>query len=74
MVACCNNLYLFSLLKGHHFSLDNIHRHNSGAYYHKEMETSSEVFNTGVENFKKCILVWEELVVGDKVLLHTRSN
>jgi hypothetical protein len=62
------------MLKGHHFSLDNIHCHNSGTYYHKEVESSIEVFNTCVENFKKCVLVWEELVVGDKVLPHTRSN
>jgi hypothetical protein len=73
MVACCNNFYLFPVLKGYHFTLDNIHCPNSGAYYHKEVESSSEVFNTGVK-ILSCVLVWEELVMGDKVLLHTRSN
>jgi hypothetical protein len=32
MVACCSNFCLFSLLKGHHFSLVNIHCHSSGTY------------------------------------------
>jgi hypothetical protein len=54
MVACCNTLYVFSVLKDHHFSLDDIH--SSGTYYHKEVESSSEIFNTGVESLKKCVL------------------